>query len=106
MALAGLSEMKQASNELLAVPPPPNLKRWRACDKASLVLALRAGTMTRTTAYACYRLSEEELSCWEDAFDRDGMGGLLAKRLQIGSHLEQIAAREQVPPAQRGHRPT
>jgi hypothetical protein len=65
------------------------------------VLALRAGTITRTTAYACYSLSEEELSRWEDAFDRDGMGGLLAKRLYVGAHLERIAVREQVPLAQR-----
>jgi hypothetical protein len=105
MVLAGSSDMKQASNELLAVPPSPNLKRWRPCDKAALVLALRAGTITRTTAYACYRLSEEELSRWEDAFDRDGMGGLLAKHQHVGAHLEQIAVREQVPPAQRGRRP-
>jgi hypothetical protein len=98
--------MRQASHELLAVPPPPNLKRWRPCDKAALVLALRAGTITRTTAYHCYRLSEEELSRWEDAFDRDGMGGLLAKRLQIGENLEQLVAREQIPPAQRGRRPS
>ena len=47
--------MKQASNELLAVPPP-NLERWRPGDKAGL----RACAISRSTAHGCYRLSEEE----------------------------------------------
>jgi hypothetical protein len=45
-----------------------------------VVIAIRSGTLSRVEAYERYMLSEEELSGWEEAFDRDGLAGLQAKR--------------------------
>jgi Protein of unknown function (DUF1153) len=59
--------------------PPPGCKRWNARRKASVVLAVRAGTLSREQAREDYFLSEEELSMWEDRFEVDGLGGLQLK---------------------------
>jgi len=45
------------------------------------VLAVRSGVLGRGEAYDRYMLSEEELSQWEEAFNRDGIAGLQAKPL-------------------------
>jgi hypothetical protein len=59
--------------------PPPGCTRWNARRKASVVLAVRAGTLSRAQAKKLYFLSEEELSMWEDRFEVDGLGGLQLK---------------------------
>jgi transposase len=65
-----------------SIPPPENIKHWWPRHKAAVVLAVRQGVISRSEAQARYRLSEEELSGWEEAFDRDGLAGLQAKRRQ------------------------
>jgi hypothetical protein len=57
-----------------------SLKHRHSRDKAAIVLAIRQGVIIRNEAKARYMLSEEELSGWEEAFDRDGLAGLQAKR--------------------------
>jgi Protein of unknown function (DUF1153) len=52
------------------------LTRWDARKKARVVIAVRSGTLSRGEAYDRYMLSEEELSQWEEAFDREGIAGL------------------------------
>ena len=58
--------------------PPAGWRRWTARNKAAVVIAARSGTLGRVEAYERYMLSEEELSGWEEAFDRDGIAGLQA----------------------------
>jgi hypothetical protein len=60
--------------------PKPGSRTWGAWSKAAVVLAVRSGKLGRIDAYDRYMLSEEELSQWEDAFERDGIAGLLTKR--------------------------
>jgi transposase len=59
--------------------PPAGLARWDARKKARVVIAVRTGTLSRGEAYDRYLLSEEELSQWEEAFDREGIAGLQIK---------------------------
>jgi uncharacterized protein DUF1153 len=47
--------------------------------RAAVVLAVRSGALSLSEARVRYLLSEEELSQWEEAFDRDGIAGLQAK---------------------------
>lgn len=53
--------------------------RWRASDKAAVIIAVRCGAITFTEACELYRLSLEELRTWEAAFDQDGMAALQVK---------------------------
>lgn len=64
------------------VLPPVDTKRWSPGRKAAVVAAARAGVITRGEACARYGLSEEELTAWEKAFDRNGVPGLRTTRLQ------------------------
>jgi two-component system, cell cycle response regulator DivK len=59
--------------------PPAGLANWSAAQKAAVVIAVRSGILGRSAACERYMLSEEELSQWEEAFNRDGLAGLLAK---------------------------
>jgi len=59
--------------------PSPDTVRWTHSRKAAVVIAVRAGTLTRTEARKRYRLSREELAAWEEAFDRYGTDGLYLK---------------------------
>ena len=63
------------------VLPPPETKRWSSRRKAAILVAVRAGVITREEASRRYLLSKEELAGWEAAFDRAGIPGLLAKAL-------------------------
>jgi hypothetical protein len=63
------------------VLPRGGLTRWSARQKAAVVLAVRSGTLSLIEVYDRYMLSEEELSQWEEAFDRDGIAGLQAKNI-------------------------
>ena len=58
------------------VLPPPDTIRWSSRRKAAVVVATRAGVITREEACRRYTLSEEELAGWETAFDRNGISGL------------------------------
>jgi len=63
------------------VLPPPETKRWTSRRKAAILVAVRAGVITREVACQRYLLSEKELAGWEVAFDRAGIPGLLARKL-------------------------
>jgi two-component system, cell cycle response regulator DivK len=61
------------------VLPPAGLKRWSAWRKAAVMIAVRSGAISVREACDRYILSEEELSQWEGAFNRDGVTGLRVK---------------------------
>jgi hypothetical protein len=71
---------KSSSLDLERHLPAPGWRRWSARSKAAVVIAVRSGKLGRVEAYDRYMLSDEELSGWEEAFDRDGIAGLQAKR--------------------------
>ena len=48
-----------------------------------MIVAIRVGTITSSEACERYRLSNEELSAWEAAFDQDGLAALQAKYRSI-----------------------
>jgi len=61
--------------------------------KAAIVRAVRGGTVERADACSRYRLSSDELSLWELAFDDQGIAGLRDRRLTVrrrGSQAAQI----------------
>jgi hypothetical protein len=59
--------------------PAPDTSRWTHRRKAAVVIAVRAGTITRREASERYMLSPEELAAWEEVFDRYGINGLNLK---------------------------
>jgi len=63
------------------VLPPQDTKRWSSRRKAAVVIAIRAGVITREEACERYLLSTEELVGWEAAFDKNGIPGL-----RVSSH--------------------
>ena len=63
--------------------PPPNTRRWTIRRKAAVLDALRSGALTIEQARARYALSVEELRTWERDFERHGLHGLRATRVQI-----------------------
>jgi hypothetical protein len=62
----------------LSLPSSASI-RWLASNKVAVITAIRAGAITFIEACERYRLSYEELSDWEAAFDQDGMAGLQLK---------------------------
>jgi|ERR1700730_13456964 Protein of unknown function (DUF1153) len=62
--------------------PPANTKRWVSRRKAAVVLATRAGVISREEGYERYALSPEELAAWDAAFDQHGILGLRITCLQ------------------------
>jgi hypothetical protein len=71
---------KSSSLDIERHLPPPGWRTWGARSKAAVVIAVRSGKLGRVEAYDRYMLSDEELSQWEAAFERDGMAGLQATR--------------------------
>ena len=59
--------------------PPSSSIRWLASHKAAVIIAIRAGVITFSEACQRYRLSHEELTAWEAAFDQDGLAALQVK---------------------------
>jgi transposase-like protein len=70
---------KRGENEL----PPSNPQRWTAARKAAMLEALRRGKLTIEEACQRYAISIEELRAWERHFERHGVYGLRAKRIQL-----------------------
>jgi hypothetical protein len=70
---------KRSESEL----PPPDTRRWTFRRKAALLQALRSGTITFEQACDRYALSIEELRAWERDFERHGLYGLRATRVQL-----------------------
>ena len=62
--------------------PPPNTKRWVMRHKGEMVLAVRGGLISLEDICKRYRLTKEEFRSWERLFDRHGLLGLRATRLQ------------------------
>ena len=58
-------------------------RRWTIRRKAALLEAVRSGMLSLENASQRYALSLEELRTWERDFDRYGVYGLRATRLQI-----------------------
>lgn len=61
-----------------AALPGANTKRWTARRKAAVVIAVSNGRFARQEVCRRYRLSEEELLGWEQAFTSHGIPGLRA----------------------------
>jgi transposase len=53
-------------------------------------MALRSGKLILSEVYERYQLSAEELSRWEDAFDREGIAGLQARALARRSRQKNV----------------
>ena len=70
---------KRGENEL----PPPHTKRWTAPRKSAVLEALRSGKLTLEEAGERYALSIEEIRAWERHFERHGVYGLHATRVQL-----------------------
>jgi Protein of unknown function (DUF1153) len=58
-------------------------RRWTIRRKAALLEAVRSGMLSLEKASQRYALSLEELRTWERNFDRYGVYGLRATRVQI-----------------------
>jgi len=76
---------RASSRPLLISLPDVATTRWLASHKAAVIIAVRAGEITFSEASERYRLSHEELTAWEVAFDEDGMAGLEVKYLAARS---------------------
>lgn len=72
--------------------PAADTKRWSSRRKAAVVVAMRAGLITREEACGRYLLSDEELAGWEAAFDRRGIPGLRGATLHAYSAAARKAA--------------
>jgi hypothetical protein len=59
--------------------PAPGTMNWGVRRKASVVIGIRNGVITREEACKRYMLSIEELAEWEAGFNEYGMPGLLIK---------------------------
>jgi transposase len=62
--------------------PPPNTRRWTIRRKAAVLTAIRSGGLTIEQARDRYALSVEEIRAWERQFERHGLYGLRATRVQ------------------------
>lgn len=62
--------------------PPPSTTRWVSRRKAQVVAAVDGGLLTVDDACRRYRMSHEELATWQRMFERVGMPGLRATRVQ------------------------
>ena len=73
--------MRETEHELQLLSP--NIRRWTIRRKAAVLEALRNGELTLEEASRRYALSVEELRAWERDFERYGVHGLRATRLQV-----------------------
>jgi hypothetical protein len=62
--------------------PPPNTQRWVVRRKAAVVAAVHGGIITMEEVCRYYQLSEEEFLSWVRLFERHGLAGLRATRVQ------------------------
>jgi hypothetical protein len=76
MSSKGHIAIDKDKTDLVLGLPPANTKRWVSRRKAAIVLATRAGVISREEAYERYALSPEELAAWEAAFEQHGIRSL------------------------------
>jgi len=86
-----MSPEKQDGGQQL---PSPG-KRWVPRRKAMVIAALRAGETTIEEVCSLYRLSPDELAGWISSFERYGVPGLRATRVQIYRDNRSVAARHE-----------
>ena len=72
--------MRKRSKTVL---PPSNIRRWTFGHKGAVLEAIRRGALTAEHARERYGLSDEELDAWQRDFERHGLYGLRATRLQV-----------------------
>ena len=83
-----MSPEKQDGGQQL---PSPG-ERWVPRRKAMVIAALRAGETTIEEVCSLYRLSPDELAGWISSFERYGVPGLRATRVQIYRDDRSVAA--------------
>jgi hypothetical protein len=62
--------------------PPGGPRRWVIRRKAELVVAVRGGLLSLEEACERYTLSIDEFLSWQRSYDRHGLPGLRATRVQ------------------------
>ena len=62
--------------------PPANTRRWVVRRKAAVVAAVQSGEITLEEACRRYELTEEEFRSWQRDYERHGLAGLRATRVQ------------------------
>ncbi len=62
--------------------PPANTRRWVVRRKAAVVAAVQSGRITLEEACRRYQLTEEEFLTWQRDYQRHGLAGLRATRVQ------------------------
>lgn len=83
---------REDGNQTLGYPLPEGGERWIPRRKAMVVTALRKRATTIEEICLRYGLSPAELASWISAFERYGVPGLRATRVQIYRDLEKAAA--------------
>jgi Protein of unknown function (DUF1153) len=63
--------------------PPRETVRWSPHRKASVVGAVRSGTISLLEACLRYRLTAEEFEGWQSALEAHGIGALRVTRSQL-----------------------
>jgi transposase-like protein len=76
----------QIETELATSLPLPS-QRWTPRRKATVIIALCDGAVTIDEVCRRYDILREELDRWISAFERYGVAGLRATRVQIYSDL-------------------
>ncbi len=61
--------------------PPVKPNRWFPTHKAEIVVAVRGGLITAEQACKRYKLTIEEFTLWQRAFEKHGVAGLRVARL-------------------------
>lgn len=65
----------------LADLPSPGTRRWVARRKAAIVMAVQHGLISFEEACARYSLTLDEYLSWQRSFERHGIPGLRATRV-------------------------
>jgi two-component system cell cycle response regulator DivK len=76
-----LSRSRSGRRSAGILPPAGSTTRWSAQRKAVVLIAIRGGMISLPEACGRYSLSQEELSEWRRAFERNGIAGLSVKKI-------------------------
>ena len=76
-----LSRSRSGRRSAGILPPAGSITRWSAQRKAVVLIAIRGGMISLPEACGRYSLSQEELSEWRRAFERNGIAGLSVKKI-------------------------
>ncbi|MDB5688532.1 MAG: hypothetical protein JWL91_408 [Sphingomonas bacterium] len=63
--------------------PPTGTTRWVARRKAEVVAAVKGGLLSLDEVCDRYALTIEEFATWQRLFERSGLPGLRATRIQV-----------------------